>query len=259
MVVKDWVEQAEILRHWAVGGFVSHCGWNSVTEAALYEYRVVATPPPNLGSDLSLNSLPWSSPTTTVEERGSSIPMSGAVEPSESHPPYSPSHEEYNPELPVALPEDSDGTPHLIILCLLQPRSLYGELMLMYVSMAQTIELKVDMVALHEKRLRKCLSKVKECTIFFVTKLAIKTLSCVILFRNGIAFDRIVGFQDLGSKDDFTARALENLLKRKGKHFLLASSYTWIQDNRDQYTKERLDSVIDQYTKRMDSVTTVLF
>lgn len=51
---------------------------------------------------------------------------------------------------------------------------------------------------------------------FFVTKLAIKTLPCVILFRNGIAFDRIVGFQDLGNKDDFTTRALENLLKRKG-------------------------------------------
>ncbi|KAG6499778.1 hypothetical protein ZIOFF_039570 [Zingiber officinale] len=182
MVVKDWVEQAEILRHRVVGGFVSHYDWNSVTEAALYEYRVVAAPPPNLGessliqahfhvmrsrmdlnlylglprsppshsrdlgSDLSLNSLPWSSPTTTVEERGSSIPMSGAVEPSESHPPYSPSHEEYNPELLVALPEDSDGT-----------------------------------------------------------------------------------------------------------------SYLWIQDSRDQYTKERLDSVIDQYTKRLDSVTTVLF
>ncbi|KAG6522797.1 hypothetical protein ZIOFF_019952 [Zingiber officinale] len=33
----------------------------------------------------------------------------------------------------------------------------------------------------------------------------------------------------------------------------------WIQDSRDQYTKERLDSVIDQYIKRLDSVTTVLF
>ncbi|KAG6532649.1 hypothetical protein ZIOFF_006499 [Zingiber officinale] len=31
------------------------------------------------------------------------------------------------------------------------------------------------------------------------------------------------------------------------------------EDSRDQYTKERLDSVIDQYTKRLDSVTTVLF
>ncbi|XP_074587894.1 uncharacterized protein LOC141843762 [Curcuma longa] len=74
------------------------------------------SPPPrsrDLGSDLSLNSLLWSSsPTTTVEERGSSIPMSGAVEPSESHPaPYPSSHEEYNPELPVTLPEDRDVTP----------------------------------------------------------------------------------------------------------------------------------------------------
>ncbi|XP_042409394.1 UDP-glycosyltransferase CGT-like [Zingiber officinale] len=44
MVVKDWVEQAEILRHRAVGGFVSHCGWNSVTEAALYGVRILAWP-----------------------------------------------------------------------------------------------------------------------------------------------------------------------------------------------------------------------
>ncbi|XP_020571586.1 thioredoxin domain-containing protein PLP3A-like [Phalaenopsis equestris] len=51
---------------------------------------------------------------------------------------------------------------------------------------------------------------------FFVKKLAIKTLPCVVLFRNGIGFDRLVGFQDLGSKDDFTSGALEHLFKRKG-------------------------------------------
>ncbi|KAL6654927.1 hypothetical protein ACP70R_008392 [Stipagrostis hirtigluma subsp. patula] len=51
---------------------------------------------------------------------------------------------------------------------------------------------------------------------FFVTKLAIKTLPCVILFKKGIAVDRLVGFQDLGSKDDFSTRALENILKLKG-------------------------------------------
>jgi hypothetical protein len=35
-------------------------------------------------------------------------------------------------------------------------------------------------------------------------------------FRKGIAVDRLVGFQDLGSKDDFSTRALENILKMKG-------------------------------------------
>ncbi|KAL3527141.1 hypothetical protein ACH5RR_011797 [Cinchona calisaya] len=44
---------------------------------------------------------------------------------------------------------------------------------------------------------------------FFVAKLAIKTLPCVIFFRNGIAIDRLVGFQDLGGKDDFATKTLE--------------------------------------------------
>ncbi|KAL6543956.1 Thioredoxin domain-containing protein plp3b [Orobanche gracilis] len=51
---------------------------------------------------------------------------------------------------------------------------------------------------------------------FFVSKLAIKTLPCVILFRKGVATDRVVGFQDLGAKDDFTTRTLKNLLLKKG-------------------------------------------
>lgn len=51
---------------------------------------------------------------------------------------------------------------------------------------------------------------------FFVAKLAIKTLPCVILFRKGIGFDRLIGFQDLGGKDDFSTKTLENLLIKKG-------------------------------------------
>ncbi|GFQ07850.1 thioredoxin domain-containing protein plp3b [Phtheirospermum japonicum] len=41
---------------------------------------------------------------------------------------------------------------------------------------------------------------------FFVAKLAIKTLPCLIMFRKGVATDRVVGFQDLGGKDDFSTR-----------------------------------------------------
>ncbi|GAB2226919.1 hypothetical protein Droror1_Dr00008717 [Drosera rotundifolia] len=39
---------------------------------------------------------------------------------------------------------------------------------------------------------------------FFVSKLSVKTLPCVIFFRKGIAFERLIGFQDLGGKDDFS-------------------------------------------------------
>ncbi|KAJ0106092.1 hypothetical protein Patl1_17651 [Pistacia atlantica] len=51
---------------------------------------------------------------------------------------------------------------------------------------------------------------------FFVTKLGVKTLPCVVLFRKGIAVDRLVGFQDLGGKDDFTIKTLEAILTKKG-------------------------------------------
>ncbi|XP_057821211.1 thioredoxin domain-containing protein PLP3A isoform X2 [Cryptomeria japonica] len=51
---------------------------------------------------------------------------------------------------------------------------------------------------------------------FFITKLAIKTLPCVILFRDGIAVDRLVGFQSLGGRDDFSTEVLENWLLKKG-------------------------------------------
>ncbi|PWA66811.1 phosducin-like protein [Artemisia annua] len=53
---------------------------------------------------------------------------------------------------------------------------------------------------------------------FFVTKLGIKMLPCVILFRQGIAGDRLVGFQDLGGKDDFSTRKLEVYLIKKVRY-----------------------------------------
>lgn len=44
VVVPMWAPQAEILRHPATGGFVTHCGWNSVLEGILNGVPMVAWP-----------------------------------------------------------------------------------------------------------------------------------------------------------------------------------------------------------------------
>jgi len=44
LVVRDWAPQREILSHDSVGGFVTHCGWNSVLEAVWEGVPMVAWP-----------------------------------------------------------------------------------------------------------------------------------------------------------------------------------------------------------------------
>ncbi|MCD9559131.1 hypothetical protein HAX54_016942 [Datura stramonium] len=44
MVVKGWVPQARILDHSSIGGFVSHCGWNSLLESISFCVPIIAMP-----------------------------------------------------------------------------------------------------------------------------------------------------------------------------------------------------------------------
>ncbi|XP_022156002.1 beta-D-glucosyl crocetin beta-1,6-glucosyltransferase-like [Momordica charantia] len=44
MVIQGWAPQARILRHGSIGGFVSHCGWNSVMESIICGVPVIGVP-----------------------------------------------------------------------------------------------------------------------------------------------------------------------------------------------------------------------
>jgi len=53
-------------------------------------------------------------------------------------------------------------------------------------------------------------------TPFFVAKLAIKVLPCLVFFLEGKAYDRVVGFEEFGQRDDFDTSLLERRLLTAG-------------------------------------------
>ena len=51
---------------------------------------------------------------------------------------------------------------------------------------------------------------------FFVNKLQIQMLPTIVLFENGVAIDRIVGFEEVGGQDDFPTMNLVRRLVKGG-------------------------------------------
>lgn len=51
---------------------------------------------------------------------------------------------------------------------------------------------------------------------FFVQKLGIRVLPCVVCFVDGVSVDRIIGFEDFAGKDDFSTKTFEIRLWKSG-------------------------------------------
>ncbi|KAG0239153.1 thioredoxin-like protein [Mortierella sp. GBAus27b] len=71
--------------------------------------------------------------------------------------------------------------------------------------------------ALAKKHIKTRFIKIKvEDAPFLVEKLQVKVLPCVISFVDGIAVDRLVGFEELGNTDNFSTSLLEIRYKNAG-------------------------------------------
>ncbi|KAF9172690.1 hypothetical protein BGX21_000308 [Mortierella sp. AD011] len=71
--------------------------------------------------------------------------------------------------------------------------------------------------ALAKKNIKTKFVKIKvENAPFLVEKLQIKVLPCVIAFTDGIAVDRLIGFEELGNTDNFSTAMLELRYKTVG-------------------------------------------
>lgn len=69
LVVKSWAPQVAVLNRESVGGFVTHCGWNSVLESLMAGVPMVAWP---LYAEQKLNRV------SLVEEMKLAMPLDGA-------------------------------------------------------------------------------------------------------------------------------------------------------------------------------------
>mmetsp|Transcript_20709 Transcript_20709/g.62411 ORF Transcript_20709/g.62411 Transcript_20709/m.62411 type:complete len:247 (+) Transcript_20709:408-1148(+) len=81
---------------------------------------------------------------------------------------------------------------------------------------------------------------------FFTEKLQVKVLPCVIVFINGVATERLIGFDVFGNRDDFTTEQMTSWLVRSGA--------VTIREPKEQVLMEHLrNSVRQSRLHRVDS------
>ena len=81
---------------------------------------------------------------------------------------------------------------------------------------------------------------------FFVTKLQVKVLPCLIYFRDGVAYDRMVGFEEVGGKDDYSTSKLEGILLKAGVIAAIEADDSDSEDEAETARREAMSRMIRQ-------------
>ncbi|EFA75516.1 phosducin-like protein [Heterostelium album PN500] len=76
---------------------------------------------------------------------------------------------------------------------------------------------------------------------FFVGKLNVRVLPTMVFFHNGVAVDRVVGFDDLGGKDDFKTDVLAKRIAQSGVLELKTSSNLTIISKHERLARDEQD------------------
>ena len=84
---------------------------------------------------------------------------------------------------------------------------------------------------------------------FFVDKLQIQVLPCIVFFRNGVAYARIVGFEELGARDDFPTAKLEGMLLAAGIIAPRERREDESEDEEEVLARERAKRITYGFTK----------
>lgn len=77
-------------------------------------------------------------------------------------------------------------------------------------------------------------------------------LPCILFFRNGVAYDRIVGFEELGARDDFPTAKLEKMLLEGGIVSLPERGEDDSEDEEEVMRKETAKRITYGFTKYSD-------
>jgi hypothetical protein len=85
---------------------------------------------------------------------------------------------------------------------------------------------------------------------FFVTKLKVRVLPCLLYFKNGVNTGRSIGFEDFGNEDSFPTTALEERMEKEGAFILFVNNFSFLRNDFARWFRVSTDYYLNTVTSR---------